>query len=70
MYFIQIEKNTDDFLKKLQKREIKQLRKNSVLWANLYDFEVVAYKDGKEIKSNQFTFSMFMDDVVGCSVLL
>jgi len=48
--------------KKLQKREIKKIRKNSVLWANLYDFEVVAYKSGKEVKSNQFTFSMFFED--------
>lgn len=48
--------------KKLRKREVKQVRKNSVFWANLYDFEVVAYHNGKEIKGNQFTFSMFMED--------
>ena len=48
--------------KKLRKREVKQLRKNSVLWANLYDFEVVAYKGGWEDKGNQFTFSVFMED--------
>lgn len=48
--------------KKLRKREIKQIRKNSALWANLYDFEVVAYKGGKKDKENQFTFSGFMED--------
>lgn len=48
--------------KKLRKREIKKIRKNSVLWANLYDFEVVAYRDGKEISGNQFTFSAFTKD--------
>lgn len=48
--------------KKLRKREVKQVRKNSALWANLYDFEVVAYKNGKEVQGNQFTFSIFMED--------
>jgi hypothetical protein len=48
--------------KKLQKRIVKQIRKNSVLWANLYDFEVVAYKNGKKIKNNQFTLSSIMED--------
>lgn len=48
--------------KKLRKREVKQVRKNSALWANLYDFEVVAHKDGKEVQGNQFTFSTFMED--------
>lgn len=48
--------------KKLQKRDIKKIRSNSVLWANLYDFEVVTFKSGKEVAGNQFTFSMFMED--------
>ena len=48
--------------KKLKKREIKQPRTNSVHWANLYDFEVVAYQNGEEVQGNQFTFSMFMED--------
>jgi hypothetical protein len=48
--------------KKLRKRELKQIRKNSALWANLYDFEVVAFKDDKEIEGNQFTFTKLVDD--------
>ncbi len=48
--------------KKLRKRVVKQIRVNSALWANLYDFEVVVYKNGKEIKGNKFTFSTMMED--------
>ncbi len=34
--------------KKLKRRALKQIRKNSALWANLYDFEVVPYSKGKK----------------------
>lgn len=48
--------------KKLRKRVLKQIRKNSALWSNLYDFEVVPYKNGKEIKTFNFTFEKLMKD--------
>lgn len=48
--------------RKLRKRELKQVRKNSALWANLYDFEVVAYDNGREVKGNQFTFTKLVQD--------
>lgn len=47
---------------KVKRRILKKPNKNSALWANLYDFEAVAFKDGKEIKSNQFTFTKLVDD--------
>jgi hypothetical protein len=47
---------------KVKRRILKKPNKNSALWANLYDFEVVAFKDGKEIESNQFTFTKLVDD--------
>ena len=34
--------------KKVRKRILKTIRVNSALWANLYDFEVVPFKNGKE----------------------
>ena len=49
--------------KKLKKREeLKIITKNSALWANLYDFEVVPYKNGKKVSTRKFTFGeMFKD---------
>jgi len=47
---------------KVKRRILKKPNKNSALWANLYDFEVVAFKDGKEIESNQFTFTKLVDN--------
>ncbi|PIP62234.1 hypothetical protein COW98_05145 [Candidatus Roizmanbacteria bacterium CG22_combo_CG10-13_8_21_14_all_35_9] len=48
--------------KKLRKRELKAVRVNSALWANLYDFEVVPYKNGKEINTQKFTFDELLKD--------
>lgn len=48
--------------KKLQRRKLKFERVNSVLWANLYDFEVVPYKEGKELNTQKFTFGEMMKD--------
>ncbi len=48
--------------KKLRKRTLKVERANSALWANLYDFEVVPYKNGKELDTQKFTFGELMKD--------
>jgi len=48
--------------KKLRKRPLKIVKENSVLWANLYDFEVVPFKNGKEISTQKFTFGELMRD--------
>lgn len=48
--------------KKLRKRELKVVRVNSALWANLYDFEVVPYKNGKELNTQKFTFDELLKD--------
>lgn len=48
--------------KKLRKRTLKVERANSVLWANLYDFEVVPYKNGRELNTQDFTFEVLMRD--------
>ena len=48
--------------KKLRKRTLRVERINSALWANLYDFEVVPYKNGKEINTQNFTFEAMMRD--------
>lgn len=48
--------------KKLKRRTLKIIRANSALWANLYDFEVVPFKNGKEIKTRKFTFDELMKD--------
>ena len=48
--------------KKLRKRTLKIERANSALWANLYDFEVVPYKNGKELNTQDFTFELLMRD--------
>ena len=48
--------------KKVRKRVLKLIRANSALWANLYDFEVVPYKNGKEITTGEFTFEKILRD--------
>lgn len=48
--------------RKLRKRSLKKPNKNSALWANLYDFEVVPFKNKKEINTQKFTFGELMKD--------
>lgn len=48
--------------KKLRRRTLRVERANSALWANLYDFEVVPYKNGKELNTQDFTFEALMRD--------
>lgn len=45
--------------KKVKQREGQRLQ---VKWANLFDFEVVPFKNRKEITTNQFTFSEMLKD--------
>ncbi|MFA5169372.1 MAG: hypothetical protein WC420_01310 [Candidatus Paceibacterota bacterium] len=47
--------------KKVMKREVGN-RANSCPWANLYDFEVVAFRNGKEVTGSEFTFSKILED--------
>ena len=48
--------------KKLKKRKLKVVRANSALWANLYDFEVVPYRMGKELNVQEFTYEKLLID--------
>lgn len=48
--------------KKVVRRRLKKPRVDSALWANLYDFEVVPFKNGKQINTQKFTFSELMED--------
>ena len=48
--------------RKLRKRLLKKPNKNSALWANLYDFEIVPFKDKKETKTQKFTYEELMRD--------
>jgi len=48
--------------RKLRKRVLRVTKTNSALWANLYDFEVVIYQNGKQIPSANFTFQELMKD--------
>ncbi len=48
--------------KKLQRRKLKFEKANSALWANVYDFEVVPYENGKELDTQKFTFAELMKD--------
>lgn len=48
--------------KKARKRILKTIRANSALWANLYDFEVVPFKNGKEVDTQKFTFEELLKD--------
>lgn len=48
--------------RKLVKRQIKVIRSNNVHWANLYDFEVVPFRDGKELTTERFTYQIMLED--------
>ncbi len=48
--------------KKVRRRELKKPNKNSAFWANLYDFEVVPFEKGNEVKTRRFTFEELMRD--------
>lgn len=48
--------------KKLKKRHLTTIRANSALWANLYDFEVIPFKNGKKIDGKQFTYEKLLRD--------
>src|SRR3972149_359588 len=48
--------------RKLVKKTPKFIRSNSVLWANLFDFEVVPFENGKEVTNFRFTFQELMKD--------
>jgi len=48
--------------KKVKKRKLKFPRANSALWANLFDFEVVPFENGKELNTQNFTFEELMKD--------
>jgi len=47
---------------KVKRRTLKRPNKKSALWANLYDFEVVPFKNDKEISTQKFTFEEMMRD--------
>jgi hypothetical protein len=48
--------------RKLHKRLLKKPNKNSALWANLLDFEVVPFNNNKEVNSNLFTYGNLLKD--------
>jgi len=48
--------------KKLKKRKLRVIKANSALWANLYDFEVVPYKNGRKVNTQKFTFQELLRD--------
>lgn len=48
--------------RKLVKRALKVVRKNSALWANLFDFVVIPYVNGKEVGEREFTFEKILRD--------
>ena len=47
---------------KLKQRKLKKPNKNSALWANLFDFEVVPFEKGKEGSSVHFTYANLLKD--------
>ena len=47
---------------KLKRRMLKKPNKNSALWANLFDFEVVPFEKGKEGSSIHFTYANLLKD--------
>lgn len=47
---------------KLKQRMLKKPNKNSALWANLLDFEVVPFEHGKESSSILFTYAKLLKD--------
>ncbi len=48
--------------RKLRKRKLKIVRSNSALWANLYDFEVVPFQNGRELTTQEFTYEKLLKD--------
>ena len=48
--------------RKLVKRQHKVVRSNTVHWANLYDFEVVPFDNGKELTTDRFTYQVLLED--------
>lgn len=48
--------------RKVRRRELKRPRADSALWANLYDFEVVPYKNGKQFEERKFTYPEMLKD--------
>lgn len=48
--------------RKLVKRHPKVVRSNTVHWANLYDFEVVPFSNGKELTTERFTYQVMLED--------
>ena len=48
--------------KKIKKRMLKRARTNSALWANLYDFEVVPFRNRKELSTQEFTYEILLKD--------
>ena len=47
---------------KLKQRTLKKPNKNSALWANLFDFEVIPFEKGKEGSSVHFTYANLLKD--------
>jgi len=47
---------------KLKRRTLKKPNKNSALWANLFDFEVVPFEKGREGSSGHFTYANLLKD--------
>jgi len=47
---------------KLKQRTLKKPNKNSALWANLFDFEVVPFEKGHEGSSIHFTYANLLKD--------
>lgn len=48
--------------RKVTKRKLKSERVNSAHWANLFDFLVIPYEDGKPAKEQEFTFEKLLRD--------
>lgn len=47
---------------KLKRRTLKKPNKNSALWANLFDFEVIPFDKGREGNSVHFTYAKLLKD--------
>jgi len=47
---------------KLKQRTLKRQNKNSALWANLLDFEVVPFEKNRESSSVLFTYAKLLED--------
>ena len=48
--------------RKLKQRVLKKPNKNSALWANLFDFEVIPFEKGREGSSVHFTYANLLKD--------